>query len=100
MLLQKTELEEIRSSSIYNEDKDEYFVPAFYVKNKELVFPKLGQQQSIDLIRQMQDRRHLMVDNEKENREGSVHRGRETSMKSFGLKRKGTKEFHVNGVLR
>ena len=65
MLLQNHELEEIRESSVYNEEKEEYRVPAFYMKNKELVFPKLQPQQSIDMIKEMHDRRQVMVENEK-----------------------------------
>lgn len=47
---------------MYNEEKDEYRVPPFYFKNKELVFPKLQQQQSLDMIRQKQEGRVIQLD--------------------------------------
>ena len=46
-----------------------------------------------------------MVEGDKENsRTSSVHKGNDmrdtSSNKSFGIKKKPTKEFHINGVLR
>jgi hypothetical protein len=55
------ELEAIREVAVYNEEKDEYRVPPFYFKNKELVFPKLQQQHSMDMIRQKQEGRLIQL---------------------------------------
>ena len=52
-------------------------MPPFYVKNKELVFPKLNQQQSIDMIKQMHNRRQVMVDGDKENMRDSGFKNKE-----------------------
>lgn len=59
MLVQSEELETIKAQSTYSQDNDEYRIPPFYFKGKQLVFPKLPENQSIDMIRQMQENRLL-----------------------------------------
>lgn len=41
MLVQPEELDLIKSQCNYNEDNDEYKIPPFYFKGKQLVLPKL-----------------------------------------------------------
>ena len=77
-------------------------MPPFYVKNKELVFPKLNKEQSMDMIRAMHDRRTVMVE-EKEREKEKENRDNKTSSKanwSKGMQRRNSREFNVNGVLR
>ena len=62
ILLQPTEVETIRGACEYNEEKGEYRIPPFYMKNKQLVLPKLQENQSMDMIRQMQDNRLLLLE--------------------------------------
>lgn len=62
ILLQNNEIDIIRGQCTFNEDSGEYRIPPFYLKNKQLVFPKLPDNQSIDMIRQMQDNRSVVFD--------------------------------------
>lgn len=73
-MLQNTELETIREASTFNEEQNEYKVPAFYLKNKEIVFPKLQQQQSVDMIRQMQEGRQIQLEDKENTRSKDLMR--------------------------
>ena len=61
-MLQPTEIDIIRGQCTFNEDSGEYRIPPFYLKNKQIVFPKLADNQSMDIIRQMQDNRSVVFD--------------------------------------
>lgn len=65
ILLQPTEIDIVRSQCIFNEDSGEYRIPPFYLKNKQIVFPKLSDNQSLDMIRQMQDNRSVVFEENK-----------------------------------
>lgn len=41
MMLSKEEIEIIKSTAIYLDDKQEYKITPFHLKNKKVVFPKL-----------------------------------------------------------
>ena len=84
-------------------------MPPFYVKNKELVFPKLNKEQSIDMIKQMQKGQQLMMEGDKENKETPTvfkDRGdRDSNSRPPNylptMKKNQSKEmFNINGVLK
>ena len=62
MLVSSSDLESIKSQCEYNEEQGEYKIPPFYFKSKQLIFPKLPENQSIDMIRQMQEHRSLVFE--------------------------------------
>lgn len=51
MLLTKEELEIIKSACEYRDESQEYKVPPFYFKSKKLVFPKVCENQALDIVR-------------------------------------------------
>lgn len=60
MLISQSDLETIKSQCEYSEEQGEYKIAPFYFKAKQLIFPKLPENQSIDMIRQMQEHRTLI----------------------------------------
>ena len=52
MMLRADEIARIRSKSTFDENEDDWTVPAFIFKQKDLVFPKL---QGIALVNDQQD---------------------------------------------
>ena len=51
----------------YNEDKNEYIVPNFTLKEKDIIFPKLGNQNNADWTVGMELRNNLQPNNFKIN---------------------------------
>lgn len=47
MLLTADELFNVKNQSQWNQDKNDYIIAPFYLKEKELKFPKLPYQQGI-----------------------------------------------------
>ena len=90
-MLLPNELETVKEASEYSDEKQEYKIPPFYMKNKTLVFPKLPENQSLEMIKGMQENRNLVFNKdrppkeskEKENNGGSsngnsIKEGRDT----------------------
>ena len=65
IMLLSSELESVKEASEYNQEKQEYKIPPFYMKNKTLVFPKLPENQSLEMIKQMQENRNLVFNKDK-----------------------------------
>lgn len=59
IMLLPHELETVKQASEFIEEKQEYKIPPFYLKNKNLVFPKLPENQSIEMIKGMQENRNV-----------------------------------------
>jgi hypothetical protein len=47
MMLRPHEIEAVRAASVYNDEKQEWRIPPFYLKSKQLVLPKLNDNQSL-----------------------------------------------------
>lgn len=51
MMLSKEEIESIRNIAVYNDEKQEYKIPPFHLRNKKLVFPKLTENALKDMMK-------------------------------------------------
>lgn len=47
MLLKSYEVDAIKTAATYNEEKQEWRIPPFYLKSKQLMLPKLNDNQSL-----------------------------------------------------
>lgn len=47
MLLNKSELYKIREKTVFDEDNMKWIVPYFYLRNKEVVLPKINAKDTV-----------------------------------------------------
>lgn len=63
MVLSKEEIEVVRNTAVYQEEKGEYRVTPFYLRNKKVVFPKLQENASKDFLVNEIEQRELTFEN-------------------------------------
>jgi len=69
-------------------------VPPFYFKNKKLVFPKVNENQGLDLIRDYKDNRELVFE-----RRDDGSNNRETSIQKIPNEKENN-EYSLNSVIK
>lgn len=47
IMLKPHEIQAVRAAAMYNEEKQDWRIPPFYMKSKQLVLPKLNDNQSL-----------------------------------------------------
>ena len=83
MMLRADEIARIRSKSTFDENEDDWTVPAFIFKQKDLVFPKL---QGMALVNDQQDQRKVHILGEesekKKNKENRSSKAKDSQLNS------------------
>lgn len=59
MLLSSDEMDKIKGACEWSENKNDFLIPPFVLKNKKVKFPALNSQQALDLINQEKDSREV-----------------------------------------
>ena len=62
-LLKETELQNLRERARYDENNQRWVLPVFYVKDKAVQLPKLGQRNQEALVQAELDKRDFIVEN-------------------------------------
>lgn len=64
-MLRPEQVETLRGESEWIEDRSDYKIPAFYLKDKKLVLPKLKEHEAIDMIDFEKQRKELRFGDQK-----------------------------------